>query len=149
METLTDIINNRFSGIPMETKIDKPNFQLIQKEPRLIFKNGILTMTKDQPTKINPIIKSTNSMSFRKPSQKTKIWTNQETLKFYDCLSVFGTDFSLIALCFSNRTRQQIKKKFTKESRINSTKVDNALLVKDPSKYDLVHSYVYFKPELV
>jgi hypothetical protein len=42
-------------------------------------------------------------------------------------LSQFGTDFTLITHLFPGRQRRHLKNKFTRESKINPQKVDNAL----------------------
>ncbi len=53
-----------------------------------------------------------------------------QTDKFYDALRMFGTDFTLIASKFPNRTRKQIKAKFVREESANSAAVTWA--VKNP-----------------
>jgi hypothetical protein len=67
-----------------------------------------------------------NSMSFR-TRQHTEKWTPEENRKFYKALEIFGSDFSLISKLFKNRTRNQIKNKFHKEEKVDSSKVDAAL----------------------
>jgi hypothetical protein len=57
-------------------------------------------------------------------------WSRYETDKFYDALRLFGTDFTLMTTRFSNRTRKQLKAKFTKEEGRNSSAITDA--VKDP-----------------
>lgn len=54
-------------------------------------------------------------------------WSRYETDKFYDALRMFGTDFTLIASRFPNRSRKQIKAKFVKEESRNSIAVTWAL----------------------
>ncbi len=42
-------------------------------------------------------------------------------------LKMFGTDFSMIAMFFKTRSRQQIKNKFNKEEKTNKKKIDHCL----------------------
>eukprot|EP00096_Caligus_rogercresseyi_P014256 TRINITY_DN6756_c0_g1_i1.p1 TRINITY_DN6756_c0_g1~~TRINITY_DN6756_c0_g1_i1.p1 ORF type:complete len:556 (+),score=199.69 TRINITY_DN6756_c0_g1_i1:147-1814(+) len=54
-------------------------------------------------------------------------WSKKETLRFYKALSIFGTDFSMMASIFKKRDRHDLKMKFKKEERINRTLVDRCL----------------------
>src|SRR5262249_2490563 len=54
-------------------------------------------------------------------------WTMESTDIFYDCLRKFGTDFMVIAKCFPNRTRREIKAKFVREERDDPERVHEAL----------------------
>lgn len=61
-------------------------------------------------------------------------WKADETAKFYDALSMCGTDFSLMSMLFPNKTREQIKGKFRVEERTNPKKVETFL--KKKTKFD-------------
>lgn len=63
-----------------------------------------------------------NSYSFSNKERQER-WTADETMRFYQALSVWGTDFNLIAHMFENRTRHQIKTKFKYEERRYPEKV--------------------------
>ena len=54
-------------------------------------------------------------------------WSERETFKFYEALSIVGSDFSMMASLFKKRTRAELKLKFKKEERINNTLVDKCL----------------------
>jgi len=54
-------------------------------------------------------------------------WTMESTDIFYDCLRKFGTDFMVIAKCFPNRTRREIKAKFVREERDDPERVHETL----------------------
>ena len=56
-------------------------------------------------------------------------WKAEETEKFYRALSMCGTDFSLIAQFFPNRSREQVKGKYKIEERSNPGRV--ALFLKN------------------
>jgi transcription factor TFIIIB component B'' len=72
-----------------------------------------------------------NSHSFTK-FKPTERWTKEDTEKFYKALQQYGSDFSLIAKLFPNRTRRQIRNKFKKEEKDNIKRVDWALTHRIP-----------------
>ena len=65
--------------------------------------------------------------SLYKRSNFVKPWSIAETQKFYEALSVFGTDFSLMRLSISTRSAEELKSKFRKEDKINRNLVEKAL----------------------
>lgn len=92
-------------------------------------------------------------MSFRQKVNAKK-WTPEEDKKFFkvcnmitntnlidifdqQLLKMFGSDFSMIAKVFGNRTRDEIKNKFLREERQNPGKIDEML--KRNKKYNLHH----------
>lgn len=64
--------------------------------------------------------------SYRK-FHHTKKWTERETAKFYKALSMVGTDFTMIQKFFSYRNRDEIKRKFKREEKINQALIDKIL----------------------
>jgi hypothetical protein len=66
------------------------------------------------------------SASF-KPKLKPLKWTKDETELFYKCLSIFGTNFSMLAIMFPTRNRKQLLNKYKNEERINPGHVNYAL----------------------
>lgn len=64
----------------------------------------------------NPFENPVTSFTYSKRSH-TDRWTTEEVNQFYDALSLFGTDFSLISQLFPYRTRKQIKLKFNLEEK--------------------------------
>lgn len=59
-----------------------------------------------------------NQLTFaRRPP--TARWRTEEILKLHDAIRMFGTDFSLISRLFPNRTRREIKNKFSSEEKRN------------------------------
>ena len=81
---------------------------------------------------------TSNSFKTRNYSKK---WTEKETKLFYRCLSIFGTDFSMIALIFKGRTRNQIINKFHKEERGSSAKVEESLQAHKKCDTKIVKKY--------
>lgn len=54
-------------------------------------------------------------------------WTFDQTEKFYDALTSFGTDFMIISTMFPGMTRRQIKAKFVREERQDPERIRDAL----------------------
>lgn len=54
-------------------------------------------------------------------------WTFEQTEKFYDALTNFGTDFMIISHMFPSMTRRQIKAKFVREERAEPERIRDAL----------------------
>ncbi|RDI87383.1 hypothetical protein Vi05172_g2643 [Venturia inaequalis] len=54
-------------------------------------------------------------------------WTFDQTDKFYDALTSFGTDFMIISTMFPGMTRRQIKAKFVREERQEPERIRDAL----------------------
>lgn len=78
----------------------------------------------------------TNYTSFRRNPKGRRTWTEKQTARFYRALSVCGTDFTLMATFFPERTRQDLKNKFKREERMHRDLVDKA--INDPTQFDLV-----------
>ncbi|XP_051955209.1 transcription factor TFIIIB component B'' homolog [Xyrauchen texanus] len=74
---------------------------------------------------------STTYSSFRKKCC-VKNWSVRETDMFYLAISMVGTDFSLIAQLLPHRSRAEIKRKFRREDKTNSWRVDQAFRKKRP-----------------
>lgn len=66
------------------------------------------------------------SATYARRDSATK-WTPEDTQKFFDSLSRFGTDFALIEHAFPKRSRRQIKLKYKREERDNPKKIDEYL----------------------
>lgn len=66
-----------------------------------------------------------NSAS-RSKQRHTQRWTHDETERFFQAISQWGTDFEMITRLFPRRTRREIKAKWTKESRQNPSRLDAA-----------------------
>jgi hypothetical protein len=75
--------------------------------------------------------------SYRK-HHHTKKWTERETAKFYKALSMIGTDFTMIQRLFPNRSRDEIKRKFKREEKLNQALIDRIL-----SKTDQIELSVF------
>ncbi|GAA5962216.1 hypothetical protein JCM3765_003903 [Sporobolomyces pararoseus] len=124
--------------------------------PQMRIVDGVLVLDEDslqidrsKPTDTGPreVIEESaqdrfvNSRSFSKKPGKSRKWTTDDTERFYDALSQFGTDFELISALFPGRTRREIKLKWTKEDKINPKGITAALMRR--KKIDL-ESYAKF-----
>ncbi|KAL6454786.1 LOW QUALITY PROTEIN: BDP1 Transcription factor TFIIIB component B'' [Candida maltosa Xu316] len=79
----------------------------------------------------NPVTSTTYSRRIH-----TDKWTSEELSSFYQALSMFGTDFSLIAQLFPYRTRKQIKSKFNLEEKKFPEIIELALRRKLPVDFE-------------
>lgn len=87
------------------------------------------------------------SSSFKKNLHTNK-WDDEETKLFYKALECFGTDFSLLEIVLTPRSREQVKNKFRKEEKENPLKVESALKKFDPKKVaKIIAVYRKFKEE--
>lgn len=59
--------------------------------------------------------------------EKGDRWEEEATDRFYEALSMFGTDFEMISMLFPGRSRRQIKNKFNCEERKEAARVTQAL----------------------
>ncbi|SCU89778.1 LAFA_0E20824g1_1 [Lachancea sp. 'fantastica'] len=94
----------------------------------------------------NPFANLFNSATYGR-QQYTDPWTVDELLRFYKALSMWGTDFNLIAQMFPYRTRRQIKAKFVNEEKKNPVMIELALRAKLPPDFD--HYCTEIRKELV
>ncbi|KAH8915482.1 hypothetical protein BT69DRAFT_1229968 [Atractiella rhizophila] len=105
--------------------------------PQLRLVNGELVIdeeslqvdrTKDVPETVyeNQGDRFVNSHTWSK-RQRAARWTEGDTALFYDAVSMFGTDFEMIAKLFPDRSRAQIKKKWNKEEKVNGDGLTQAL----------------------
>jgi len=75
----------------------------------------------------NEFTRITTSGTFMK-RERAVMWDAAAEELFYKGLRWFGIDFETIAMMFPHRNRRQIKLKFNKEERTNSTKITRALI---------------------
>ncbi|KAI8141952.1 hypothetical protein BJV82DRAFT_616571 [Fennellomyces sp. T-0311] len=70
-----------------------------------------------------------NSRTYSRYVQSAR-WRAPETEKFYEAISMFGTDFEMISHVMPGRTRNQIRLKFNKEERTHPEKIKEYLIRK-------------------
>ncbi|KAJ3185007.1 Transcription factor TFIIIB component B [Geranomyces variabilis] len=118
--------------------------------PRLIMVDGQLQLDKEslvirtgatEEEDLELIEEASNrhvtSASFARPRTARVRWSADATDRFYEGLSYFGSDFSMICLMFPELNRKQIKQKYNAEERTNAKRVTKALLMKRETPSDL------------
>jgi transcription factor TFIIIB component B'' len=73
-----------------------------------------------------------SNMGLPKRKSRMRLWTAEETKLFYKSLSQVGTDFTMMTLLVTTRSREDLKKKFKKEEKLNPLKVNQALKKRIP-----------------
>ncbi|EGV65715.1 hypothetical protein PSN45_003503 [Yamadazyma tenuis] len=91
-----------------------------------VVQRGAQDLGDRQREETNPFEKPVISNTYSKRKYTDK-WEPNEEQKFYDAISVWGTDFSIISTLFPHRTRKQIKAKFNNEEKRRPELVDMAL----------------------
>ncbi|CCC71275.1 hypothetical protein NCAS_0G03880 [Naumovozyma castellii] len=98
-------------------------------------KNASLENAHKQKVDENPFENLYNSHTYGR-NRYTDPWTIEELIKFYKSLSMWGTDFNLIAQLFPYRTRRQVKSKFISEEKKHPVMIELALRSKLPQNFD-------------
>jgi hypothetical protein len=57
----------------------------------------------------------------------SKKWNEKETVRFYKALGMVGTDFTMIQKFFQHRSRNEVKRKFKREEKLNQALIDKIL----------------------
>jgi len=82
-------------------------------------------------------VKSNGSIYCKKKTNKNEKWKKADTEKFYKNLSIYGSNFALLAALFKGRSRKQLKNKFKKEYRENPKLIKEALTRRRPMELDV------------
>lgn len=132
-ETLAHFLENR--NFSAGKKYQRKKKQSTEEEPQkesLIIVDGQVVMS-ERPSKAQVIEDRITSFSYRKQNSGRGKWTKEETILFYRGLSLCGTDFTLLEKIFTDKTRKQIKNKFTNEEKSQPERITQALL--SPKKF--------------
>ncbi|XP_038211330.1 transcription initiation factor TFIID subunit 3 [Zerene cesonia] len=100
-----------------------PNGEIVLDESSLVIKQT-------QTQKVSSVVREGGWQAGRgqyKRSARSADWSAPETVRFYRALAAIGTDFTLMAPLFPDRTRRELKLKFKKEEKVNGAQVDKAL----------------------
>ncbi|CAF0900108.1 unnamed protein product [Brachionus calyciflorus] len=118
--------------LPMRSVALAPQLR-INDDGSIVINEESLVIQREEP---EPVYESTvvesehgdnlNYNSYRK-FHHTKKWSEKETAKFYKALSMVGTDFTMIQKFFQHRNRDEIKRKFKREEKINQALIDKIL----------------------
>lgn len=127
------------SGVTSETA--KRKEQMLNSAPQLKFAEDGSIIINEESLIINreeevPVFDGTvvegeqidnlTYISYRK-FHHTKKWTERETAKFYKALGMIGTDFTMIQRLFNHRSRDEIKRKFKREEKLNQALIDKIM----------------------
>ncbi|CAK1552903.1 unnamed protein product [Leptosia nina] len=96
----------------------------------IVLDESSLVIQQTQNQKISSVVREGAWMPCQgkyKRAPRTADWTGPETVRFYRALAAIGTDFTLMAALFPDRTRKDLKLKFKKEEKLNGEQVDKAL----------------------
>jgi transcription factor TFIIIB component B'' len=122
-----DSENNRKEVAYAGPKVRVVNGQVVIDEQSLLLtSNPLENVSSFEHVKESFSNKKLTSATYMKRDSGGK-WSKEETDMFFDGLRKWGTDFEMISKMFPNRTRHQIKNKFTREEKRCSQMIDAAL----------------------
>ncbi|KAH9386584.1 uncharacterized protein NEMAJ01_1480 [Nematocida major] len=134
-QTLAHFLENR--NFPAGKKAQKKRKTAVQEEPQkesLIIVDGQVVISGGTPAKTPVIEDRMSAFSYgRRPSAGRSRWSKEETIVFYKALSLCGTDFTLLEKVFTDKTRKQIKNKFSNEEKQQPERISQVL--SDPKKF--------------
>lgn len=121
----------------IQLKLSADGTLAVDEESTLVdrHKNASLENYSKEKIQNNPFENLYNSATYGR-QQFTDPWTTEEMIKFYQVLSMWGTDFNLISQLFPYRTRRQIKAKFVNEEKKHPVMVELALRSKLPPNFE-------------
>lgn len=73
------------------------------------------------------VAKATKKIKKTNTNNKSNKWSALEIAKMFQLIKVYGTDFSMVAVNLTTKTRDQIKRKFTQLQRIQPQAVSDAM----------------------
>lgn len=129
------------NGVPkgqqMQLKIGADGKMILDEESTVVdrHKNANLENAQKEKLDENPFENLYNYATYGRNSY-TDPWSTEELIKFYKALSMWGTDFNLIAQMFPYRTRRQVKSKFVSEEKKHPVMIELALRSKLPPNFD-------------
>lgn len=131
------IVRPKVRVIDGKVVVDKSSlYQTIEEAPNSELNEEILEDFDEIPEGVN-------SLSFRnrKHGKRSKNWSDEETDRFYEAITIVGNDFVALAGAFTRRNAAEIKRKFVRENKQNSSKIDQLLSVHSTgeSSWDLSH----------
>ncbi|KAH0609933.1 uncharacterized protein H6S33_012479 [Morchella sextelata] len=103
-----------------EIVIDDESLQIDRRERDALDEDALEIVEENQHTR------RITSQTFSKREKVSK-WDAEQTGRFYEALSMFGTDFEIISKMFPGRSRRQMRNKYLCEERKNPHRITNAL----------------------
>ncbi|OAG32064.1 hypothetical protein NEIG_01302 [Nematocida sp. ERTm5] len=127
-QTLAHFLENRnfttTKKYQRKKKEDKEEVKdsLIIVNGEVVINNGLNNESEDRTI----IEDRMTAFSYGRTTSKGR-WSKEETILYYKGLSLCGTDFTLLEKIFTDKTRRQIKNKFSIEEKKYPEKVSHAL----------------------
>ncbi|EDO16728.1 hypothetical protein Kpol_1003p33 [Vanderwaltozyma polyspora DSM 70294] len=133
----TEIPENKPGPNAIQLKMNKEGVMEVDELSTVVDRHKNASYENSQKVRVqeNPFENLYNSATYGKNSY-TDPWTNEELIKFYKALSMWGTDFNLISQLFPYRTRKQVKSKFINEEKRNPVIIELALRSRLPPDFD-------------
>ncbi|CAR27626.1 hypothetical protein ZYGR_0N01080 [Zygosaccharomyces rouxii] len=121
----------------LQLKMGQDGKMILDEDSTVVDRHRNATFENRQKERVdeNPFENLYNSSTYGR-NVYTDPWTTEELIKLYKSLSMWGTDFNLIAQLFPYRTRKQIKAKFINEERKHPVIVELALRSRLPADFD-------------
>ncbi|GAV53615.1 hypothetical protein ZYGR_0AK01170 [Zygosaccharomyces rouxii] len=121
----------------LQLKMGQDGKMIVDEDSTVVDRHRNATFENRQKERVdeNPFENLYNSGTYGR-NVYTDPWTTEELIKLYKSLSMWGTDFNLIAQLFPYRTRKQIKAKFINEERKHPVIVELALRSRLPADFD-------------
>lgn len=141
VELIATLFNNAKDNITKQEEdkaANKPKTGVV-KGPRVYMKDGKAVLDTEamvraaeeeqKPNDPKRTVHESGNKANRAKRTHSDRWSLPETEQFYavsptQALQIFGTDFGMVANFLKNRSRQQVKSKYKKESRLNPGKVE-------------------------
>ncbi|KAI9018293.1 hypothetical protein DFJ74DRAFT_770080 [Hyaloraphidium curvatum] len=79
------------------------------------------------------------SYTYMRRKNHAEKWTPKETETFYECLTYWGTDLTMVSKCFPQRPHKQIKLKYQREEKSNPGRVREAVAKRarcEPARFE-------------
>ncbi|XP_032519444.2 uncharacterized protein LOC116771661 [Danaus plexippus] len=133
---------------PKENAAPVPQIKLGPNGTIMIDEESLVIKQTESDRKVSSVVHEgswSKSSGYKAKHLRSRDWSSAETVRFYRALAVIGTDFSLMAPLFPDRTRRELKFKFKKEERMNGAQVDKAL--RSTIEWDVLRLKEEFKEE--
>ncbi|KAI5148481.1 hypothetical protein NEAUS05_1405 [Nematocida ausubeli] len=128
-QTLAHFLENRNFAASKRYQRKKKEEKESEVKDSLIIVDGEVVISSGGPKENeerNVIEDRMTAFSYGRATSKSR-WSKEETILFYKGLSLCGTDFTLLEKIFTDKSRKQIKNKFSIEEKKFPEKISRAL----------------------
>lgn len=120
-QTLRYYLNNRnFTKKRLKSKCQKNGDRLQVVNNQIVLNTIAPQHEEDDGITSHTYLKKSATMN-------NKRWSKLESEMFFESLECCGCEFSMMNILFPDRTRNNLKEKYKREYKLNSSRVDNAL----------------------